>query len=177
MFISFNKKTSQRIGVILLTDTMIVLGLMALILFGAAFRKGLHLEGLRSGYRMFLKVVPLLFLAFVLVGYLNLLLPKEILSDWLGESAGWKGLFIGPVIGALVQGGPFAFFPLFDSVFRDTVTTGTAVAMITAWGMINIGHLPYEAAFLGPRFIMLKYSLYLLFPTIAGFLANLLFGP
>ncbi|RQD69469.1 MAG: hypothetical protein D5S00_07020 [Tindallia sp. MSAO_Bac2] len=160
-----------------MTDTLVVLSGMAALLLILAFRKGLHVEGLRGGFRMFLNILPLLLLAFILVGYLNLLLPKEVLQSWLGEEAGWKGLFIGPAIGALVQGGPFAFFPLFDSVFRDSVTTGTAVAMITAWGMINVGHLPYEAAFLGPRFIMLKYSIYILFPTVAGFLANLIFGP
>lgn len=160
-----------------MTDALIVLTIMAFLLFFVALPKGLHLEGLRSGFNLFVKVLPLLFFAFILVGYLNLLVPKEVLQSWLGPEAGWKGLFIGPAIGALVQGGPFAFFPLFDSVFRDSVTTGTAVAMITAWGMINVGHLPYEAAFLGPRFILLKYSIYILFPTLAGFLANLIFGP
>ncbi|MFO7952145.1 MAG: permease [Bacillota bacterium] len=131
---------------------------------------------MKEAKKMFFNVLPLLLFAFIIVGFINLLIPEEALKAWLGEEAGWKGLIIGPAIGALIQGGPFAFFPLFDSVFRDNVTIGTAVAMITAWGMINVGHLPYELAFLGPRFIALKYSIYIAIPSLVGLLANLLFG-
>lgn len=125
---------------------------------------------------MFINTLPLLMLAFTIVGFIEVLVTEEALQSLLGPESGWRGLAIGPLIGALVQGGPFAFFPLFDSVFRNSVTVGTAVAMISAWGMINIGHLPYEFAFLGYRFVLLKYSIYIFLPSLAGLLANLIFG-
>jgi len=159
-----------------LTDAFVVLTVMAVGLMVVAYRQGKHIEGLKEAKKMFFNVLPLLLFAFIIVGFINLLVPEEALKAWLGEESGWKGLIIGPAIGALVQGGPFAFFPLFDSVFRDNVTIGTAVAMITAWGMINVGHLPYELTFLGPRFVVLKYSIYIAIPTLVGLLANLLFG-
>ncbi len=117
-----------------MTDALIVLSLMAVILLFVAYRQGKISEGLHQAKTMFLNVLPLLLFAFIIVGFLNLLMPEQALRAWLGEEAGWRGLIIGPVIGALIQGGPFAFFPLFESVFRYNVTTGTAVAMITAWG-------------------------------------------
>jgi len=159
-----------------MNNALIVLSLMAGILLVVAFRQRRLVDGLKEARTMFFRVLPLLLCAFVIVGFINVLFPRELFLAWLGPEAGWKGLLIGPAVGALVQGGPFAFFPLFDAVFRDTVSTGTAVAMITAWGMINVGHLPYEFAFLGPRFILLKYSIYLALPTLAGLLANLIFG-
>ncbi len=159
-----------------LTSAFLVLSFMAAALFVVAYRRGKHIDGLKEAKKMFLNVLPLLLLAFIIVGFINILIPEKALQTWLGEESGWKGLIIGPVIGALIQGGPFAFFPLFDAVFRDNVTTGTAVAMITAWGMINLGHLPYEFTFLGPRFVALKYCTYIALPTLAGLLANLFFG-
>ncbi len=159
-----------------MTNAFYTLSIMAIILFAIAYKNQKHIKSIREGAKMFINVFPLLLLAFLIVGYLEVLIPEEALSGWLGKGSGYRGLFIGPLIGALVQGGPFAFFPLFDSVFRNTVTTGTAVAMITAWGMINVGHLPYEFAFLGYRFVLLKYSIYLFIPTLAGILANVLFG-
>jgi len=123
-----------------------------------------------------LRIFPILIVAFIVAGLVSILVPKEMVSKWLGKEAGWKGLIIGPAIGVLIQGGPFAFFPLFDSVFRDNETIGTAVAMITAWGVINVGHLPYELTFLWPRFVALKYSIYIAIPSLVGLLANLLFG-
>ncbi len=158
------------------TDALIALSIIAAILLFVAYRRGKHVEGLKEASKLFLNVLPLLLVAFVIVGFIEILLPKELLHAWVGEGSGWKGLIIGPVIGALIQGGPFAFFPMFDAVFRESVSTGTAVAMITAWGMINVGHLPYEFTFLGPRFVILKYSIYLAIPSLAGLLAALLFG-
>lgn len=125
---------------------------------------------------MFISVLPLLVCAFIIVGFISILIPKELLQGWLGEGAGWKGLLIGPAVGALIQGGPLAFFPLYDAVFRESIGTGTAIAMITAWGMINVGHLPYEFAFLGPHFVALKYCMYIVIPSLAGLLAALIFG-
>lgn len=159
-----------------MVNALILLSIMAVILLFVAYRQGRLAEGLKETKSMFINVLPLLIFAFIIVGFIDLLLPEETLQNWLGENAGWKGLVIGPAIGALIQGGPFAFFPLFDTVFRDNVTVGTAVAMITAWGMINIGHLPFELSFLGPRFVLLKYCLYITLPSLAGLTAFLLFG-
>lgn len=159
-----------------MTDAIIVLSLMAALFLFLAYRKGKHREALKEGKKLFLAVLPLLLCAFVLVGFMNILIPEKALQTLLGEGSGWRGLIIGSAIGAIVQGGPYAFFPLFDAVFRESVTIGTAIAMITAWGMINVGHLPYEFTFLGSRFVALKYAIYLAVPFLAGLLANFLFG-
>jgi uncharacterized protein len=159
-----------------MTNALITLSLMAVILLFFAFRQGKLKVGVRESAKMFFSVLPLLICAFILVGFIEMLIPKELLQVWLGVESGWKGLVIGPLVGALVQGGPYAFFPLYDALFRNSVSTGTAVAMITAWGMINVGHLPYELTFLGPRFVILKYCMYLAVPSLAGLLAMLIFG-
>lgn len=159
-----------------MTSTIIVLSLMAAAVLFAAYRQGKHLESLKEAKILLLTVLPLLLCAFVVVGFMNVLIPKETLLSWLGAESGWKGLLIGPAIGALIQGGPYAFFPLFGALFKDSISIGAAIAMITAWGMINIGHLPYEFTFLGSRFVILKNALYLAVPTLIGLLANILFG-
>ncbi len=159
-----------------LTDAIIVLSLMAVLLLFFAYRQGKHLEALKEGKKLLFAVLPLLLCAFILVGFMNILIPEKALQAWLGAESGWKGIIMGSVIGALVQGGPYAFFPLFDAIFRESITVGAAIAMITAWGMINVGHLPYEFTFLGTRFVALKYAIYLAVPFLVGLLANLLFG-
>lgn len=159
-----------------MTGAMIVLSIMAVILLFLAYRQGKHLESFKEAKNLFLAVIPLLLCAFVVVGFMNVLIPEKVLLSWLGAESGWKGLVIGPAIGALVQGGPYAFFPLFGALFRDSISIGAAIAMITAWGMINVGHLPYEFTFLGSRFVILKYATYIAVPTLVGLLANILFG-
>ncbi len=159
-----------------LINAYILLIIMAIILLIIAFRQGNHVDGLKEAKNLFINVLPMLVCAFVIVGFISVLIPRELLQNLLGAEAGLKGLAIGTVIGALFQGGPFAFLPFFNAVFRETVSVGTAVAMISAWGLINIGHLPYEFTFLGPRFVALKYCMYLAVPVLTGLVANLLFG-
>lgn len=159
-------------------DALIVLTLLAIILFFVAYRRrdGSHVKGLKTGKQMFFNVLPLIMMAFIIAGLIETLIPTETIQTWLGDEAGWKGFFIGPAIGALIQGGPFTFFPFFDAVFQDNVGIGTSIAMITGWGMINVGHLPYEFAFMGPRFVILKLSICIGIPPLTGFLAHLLFS-
>ncbi len=159
-----------------LINAYILLIIMAIILLLIAYRQGNHVEGLKEAKNLFINVLPMLICAFVIVGFISVLIPREMLQNLLGAEAGLKGLAIGTAIGALFQGGPFAFLPFFNAVFKDTISVGTAVAMISAWGMINIGHLPYEFTFLGPRFVALKYCMYLTVPILTGLIANLLFG-
>ena len=159
-----------------MTGALIVLSVMAVVFLFIAYRQGKIKESLKEAKNLFLAVIPLLLCAFIIVGFINVLIPEQALLSLLGEESGWKGLVIGPLIGALVQGGPYAFFPLFAALFRDSISIGAAIAMITAWGMINVGHLPYEFTFLGSRFVILKYAIYIAVPTLVGLLANFLFG-
>ncbi len=159
-------------------EAFVVLSVMGLTLYIIALRKndGSHIRCFSTAWKMLYNVTPLLLIAFAIAGLMQVTIPNEAISLWLGEEAGWKGLFIGPAVGALVQGGPFTFFPLFSAVFKQSVSTGTAIAMITGWGMINVGHLPYEFSFLGPRFVLLKMSICIFIPPLTGFLAQVIFG-
>lgn len=159
-------------------NAFVALLILAAVLFAVAYRRGddTHKKAVQTGRDMFVNVLPILAAAFTVAGLLQTVLPGEALSRWLGEEAGWRGIVIAPFIGALVQGGPFSFFPLFDAVFRDAVGTGTAIAMITGWAMHNVGHLPFEFAFLGPRFVVLKLGAVILVPPLSGTIAHFLFG-
>ena len=159
-------------------NAFIFLLLMGLPMFYLAYKKGdgSHIKSIIIGKNMFFTVLPLLLLAFSIAGLLQVVLPADLIADWLGEEAGYKGLLIGPVIGGLIQGGPYAFFPFFASVFKESVGPGTAVAMITGWGMLNIGHLPFELTFLGPRFVVVKFLACVGVPPLAGLIAHLFFA-
>ena len=161
-----------------MTDALTVLLIMCALLLGIALKKqdGRVKRSGRTAFHMLVNVLPVLLIAFLIAGLIQVLLPSEAIAAWLGDEAGWKGLFIAPLAGALIQGGPFTFFPLFSSVFQQSMGVGASVAMITGWGMINVGHLPYEFAFLGPRFAALKYGICIGIPPLAGAAAQLLFG-
>jgi len=50
---------------------------------------------------------------------------KNTVTQWLGEKVGWKGPFWGTLLGALVSGGPFFFYPLMATLSVSGANIGT----------------------------------------------------
>ncbi len=88
--------------------------IVATLLVIAAFIQGGMSQVTRgfmiSGQRL-LEVMPIVLIAFLVAGLVSVSIPKTIVSRWLGPEAGWKGPFLGSLVGAMVPGGPFFFLP------------------------------------------------------------------
>jgi len=156
----------------------ILLLLMALGLGAAAYRKG---EGaLRQGalgaVRMFVSLLPLLVLAFLLAGLIQAALPPEMITSWLGEKSGFRGIVIGTVAGALITGGPYVSFPIIAAIFDSGAGIGTTVALISGWAMLGLGQIPFEVSLIGPRFTLIRITTVFFVPFAAGTAAHFLFG-
>lgn len=160
-----------------MVNAFVILLAMALGLIWAAWRKdpGLLPKGFRASWNMFYGLVPLLILAFLLAGLIQVAIPPELIQTWLGEQSGMRGILLGTVVGALITGGPYISFPIIAAVFQAGAGTGTTVALITGWAMLGLGQLPFEATFLGPRFMLVRLLTVCAVPILAGCLASLLF--
>ena len=160
-----------------MTTTVLILVALAFGLFLAAWRRRdeSHKKGLLIGARLFKSYFPLLVLAFLAAGLIQVVLPAELVKAWLGAEAGWRGIMIGSFTGFLVAAGPYVAFPIFASVLQSGAGIGTSVALITSWSLLSLAKLPFEIAMLGPRFSLARISLIFFMPVVAGFLAQLLF--
>ncbi|WP_366923497.1 permease [Metallumcola ferriviriculae] len=155
-----------------------LLSVLAVVLFAMAYRRkdGSHIKAVNIGGKMLINLLPLLLVAFVVAGMLQVALPPELIQSWLGEEAGYTGILVGGLGGALIPGGPYVSFPIIASIFKAGAGIGTAVAFVSGWAMLGIGQMPFELAIVGPRFMLLRLSLVVLLPFIAGGLALVLFG-
>ncbi len=160
-----------------MVSAFVILLAMALGLIWAAWRKdpGLLPTGFAQSWKMFYGLVPLLILAFLLAGLIQVAVPPELIKTWLGEESGMRGILLGTVVGAVITGGPYISFPIIAAVFHSGAGIGTTVALITGWAMLGLGQLPFEATFLGPRFMLIRLTTVCLVPILAGSLAGLLF--
>jgi uncharacterized membrane protein YraQ (UPF0718 family) len=161
----------------MLTATGVLLA-MATALFIAAYRRrdGSHLRGLRLGKGMLFGVAPLILFAFAVAGLIQVVIPPELIRTWLGTEAGWKGVVIGSVAGAMIPGGPYVSFPIIAAIFHAGAGVGTTVSLITGWAMLGIAQMPFELALIGPRFMLVRLCTVVLVPPIAGVLAQYLFA-
>ncbi|UCD38820.1 MAG: permease [Fidelibacterota bacterium] len=156
----------------------IVMGLLALTLLVVGYFRGQeeHLTGLQSAWTMILQILPLLVFAFIVAGMVQTLLPRDLISKWVGVESGLRGLFVGTLAGALAPGGPYVSLPIAAGLLRSGAGIGTMVAFLTGWSLWAVSRLPMEVGILGWRLTLIRLASTFFFPPIAGWIAQTLFG-
>lgn len=155
----------------------LVMGALALVLLLIGYKRGQgqHIEGMKTALDMTVQILPLLVFALLAAGMAQVLLPRELLSQWIGAESGFKGILIGTVAGGLAPGGPFVSFPLAAGLLRAGAGVGTMVAFLTGWSLLAVSRLPMEVGILGWKFALIRLACTFFLPPIAGVLAQNLF--
>jgi len=158
--------------------TLIVMLVFTLILTLIAYRKapGLPLEGLKAGGGLFLGVLPAMTLAFIAAGMIEQVLPREILTHWVGEESGLKGLVIATLGGSITPGGPFVQFPLVATLLKAGAGIAPLMAFIAAWSLLSVNRfLVWEVPLLGWRLAGARILASLFIPITLGLLTRFIY--
>lgn len=155
----------------------IVMAVLAAALLGVGYFKGegQHVTGLKAGLQMVWQILPLLIFAFIMAGMVQVLLPKELLTRWVGAESGMRGIFLGTLAGAFTPGGPYVSLPIVAGLLKAGAGTGTMVAFLTSWSLIAAARLPMEVGLLGWKFTAVRLACTFFFAPIAGLLAHAFF--
>lgn len=157
--------------------TLILIALAVILLaYAVSRRDDSHKRGLTLGWATLKRTLPLLIVAFAIVGYVETLAPQELVSQWVGPNSGWTGLAIGTAAGMLMPGGPYVIFPLIAAIYSSGAGIGPILAMITSWSALALLSVSFELPFLGWRFTVVRLGLGLLVPPLVGLVGMLLFG-
>jgi len=156
----------------------IIMGVIAVALLFIGYQKGggEHILGLKSAGNLLIQMIPLLIFAFIVAGMIQVLIPHELISKWIGAESGFRGLLIGTVVGGVAPGGPFISLPIAAGLLRVGASVGTMVAFLTAWSLWAVGRLPLELGIMGWKFTVIRLACTFFFPPIAGLIANRLFS-
>ena len=148
----------------------------ALLTIGYVRGQGQHLVGLKSAFDMIIEILPLLVFAFIMAGMVQVLLPRELISKWVGAESGMRGILIGTIAGGFAPGGPYVSLPIVAGLLRTGAGIGTMVAFLTGWSLWAVARLPMEIGILGWKFTGIRMACTFFFPPIAGLIAQSLFG-
>jgi uncharacterized membrane protein YraQ (UPF0718 family) len=160
----------------MLIPTVLMLILAIILLFIGYYRgQGQHILGMKSALSMTIEILPLLIFAFIVAGMIQILLPPELLSRWIGAESGIRGILIGSVAGGFAPGGPFVSLPIAAGLLRSGASVGTMVAFITGWSLLAFSRLPMEVGFLGWKFTLIRLLSTFFFPPIAGIIAQAIY--
>lgn len=153
------------------TVIMFVIAL-ALFIVASLQGNGKNLSGLQSAWKMTYQIIPLLIFAFIVAGYVQVLIPKEIIAKWVGDESGFRGLLFGTLAGAITPGGPFISLPIAAGMLKAGAGIGTMVAYVSAWSLIALARLPLFVGIMGWRFTWIHLVSVLIFPPLAGLIAQ-----
>lgn len=156
----------------------LVLWILSLILIFYAWRRrdGSLKRGIDLGWLTLKRNTALMVIAFIIVGYVNVLSPTQLIQDWIGPETGFGGLILAELIGMLLPGGPYVVFPLIAALFTAGAGLGPAVTIITSWSTQALLTITFEIPFMGWRFTAIRWGLGLVIPILTGVIATILFG-
>ncbi|MFC1541385.1 permease [Candidatus Latescibacterota bacterium] len=154
----------------------VIMAVLAIILSIIAFRngQGQHITGFKSAYHLTIQTLPLLICAFIVAGMIQILLPQDLISRWVGTESGMRGIIVGTLAGGLTPGGPYVSMPIVAGLLKSGASTGTMVAFLTSWSLWAVARLPLEIGILGWQFTFIRLGSTFVFPPLAGIIANVI---
>lgn len=130
--------TAAAIGVLTLINSQI--GLRALSISANSFKE------------MLLVIPPV----FILLGLLDVWVPRETMIKYMGEGSGLKGILLSILIGSAAAGPLYGAFPVASVFMKKGVKFNNILIFIGAWSTTKIPMLLFETASLGLKFAITR---------------------
>lgn len=153
-----------------MTEATLILIAIASIGMILAWRRGdgSARRSVEVGWSTLKRTLPLLVVAFIIVGYVNVLEPQALVQTWIGPDSGFRGILIGSAAGMLLPGGPYVVFPLIATLYGTGAGMGPTLAMITSWAALALLSVSFELPFMGWRFTLIRFGLGFAVPILVG---------
>lgn len=124
-----------------------------------------------SGYyiKEMLMIMPVIF---ILTALLDIWVPKEKITQYLGKDAKSKGAFLSFVVGSISAGPVYAAFPMCVMLHKKGASIRNIVIILSSWAVIKVPMLINEAKFLGPKFMVIRWILTIISIIIFSWIAD-----
>ncbi len=106
----------------------------------------------------------------VLMGLFSVFIPSDTVVKHLGKASGSRGFFLALLFGTLPTGPLYVAFPMASTLISKGARISNIVVFLSAWACIKIPQEMVELQFLGPRFMLARLSLTIVFVGLVGLL-------
>jgi uncharacterized membrane protein YraQ (UPF0718 family) len=109
-----------------------------------------------SNLLQMLSVLPPIF---VLLGLLDVWVPRETMVKYMGEGSGLKGVLLAFFLGTAAAGPLYAAFPVAGGLLKKGSKLSNVLILVGTWSTAKIPQLLFEASALGLKFTLLRLAL------------------
>ena len=132
---------------------LVVLACVALL---ALFNRAIGVKALSISVHSFLEMLFIIPPVFVLLGLLDVWVPRESMIRYMGEGSGLKGILLSMFIGSAAAGPLYAAFPVSAVFMKKGVSFSNVMIFIGAWSTTKIPMVLFEFESLGASFALTR---------------------
>lgn len=114
-----------------------------------------------------LSIIPPIFL---LLGLMDVWVPKETIMKYMGKGAGIKGGILAFILGSFSSGPLYASFPVAAVFLKKGVSLTNIFIFIGAWSTTKIPMMLFEITQMGEKFALSRFGLNLIAIIIMAFI-------
>jgi uncharacterized membrane protein YraQ (UPF0718 family) len=124
-------------------------------------------------FKEMLSVIPPIFL---LLGLLDVWVPRETIIKFLGEKSGIKGIMLSIFMGAAAAGPLYGAFPVAGIMIKKGAKFSNILVFLGAWSTMKIPMFLFELTALGTTFAITRWFVNLAGIIIISFMIDRLIG-
>lgn len=101
------------------------------------------------------QLIQMLFIippVFILLGLLDVWVPREIMTKFMGDNSGIKGIVLSFLLGSMAAGPLYGAFPVAAIFMKKGARFSNVLIFLGAWSTTKIPLLMFEYASLGRKF-------------------------
>lgn len=128
--------------------------LALLVVFMINLKLGYKAVGL-IGYSLkeMISIIPPIF---ILIGLLDIWVPRELMMKYMGEGSGIKGIILAFIFGSATAGPLYGAFPVAAIFMKKGVKFSNILIFLGAWSTTKIPMFLFELSSLGARFAVTR---------------------
>ena len=136
-----------------------MIGLYAVAVAGLglsfAFDRSRTKKGVAVAWKKFTKILPG-YLKILMILSVVLLIPNELIAEYLGASSSFLGLFLGAIFGSITMMPGFIAYPLSGVFLRQGVSYMVIASFVTTLMMVGVATYPVEKQYFGSRATIIR---------------------
>lgn len=111
---------------------------------------------------------------FILMGLMEVWIPKNQIQKWMGNKSGIKGMALALVLGTLPTGPLYVAFPMTATLIRKGASYTNMIIFLGSWAALKIPQLMIEVEFLGWQFAVMRFILTLAALIFIGLIIDII---
>ncbi|WP_373481839.1 permease [Acetobacterium sp.] len=123
------------------------------------YNQSLGIEAMGISLLNFKEMLLLVPPIFVLMGLMEVWVPKETLTKYMGEGSGIKGLLIAFVLGTAAAGPLYVAFPIGVMLLKKGARLSNVIFFLGVWSTTKLPVLLFEVASIGLEFTLIHVGI------------------